>query len=491
MLNRSRFDTLRNSPRGRSHAYEFGVIGAAVSAAALYLVHPLWAEDLWGAPLSLLSFALGLYVVRPARLEARMLVNPHNLTLLWFAGATIIAPISVLIFGFTQGPLPGLPDVHYSNAAIGLYNISFWSYLIGYSLHKPHKSTNYSHRVGGAGGGYTLQSSLLLIFSFLGLSGIFLRFGSIGELLAFFGDTRNIAVTASLASLTPAQVVGNLLRPCAFFGMIALWANWRVKQGTDSSPLIAILTTVWIFVTVMFNLSFNRGALVITFLVVAAVIDAKIRRIRHITVVFVGCALWVGLVVLGEVRGSSSKVVDALNDISVGEQVVKEGKISDSLQVYLGGPQFLGYLLAEIKEGYTFRLGSSIVASMLFSVPIIGENFRPHAGVTLYNEMIYGKTSGFLDQIIPSQGEVWLNFGIIGFLPAYLGFGLAVSVLQHRFLAAASSDSAAVMVCWLLLGYWFSMGAIGSIAAVSQFFIYQAPPIIIFLLVSNFRNRLP
>ena len=65
-------------------------------------------------------------------------------------------------------------------------------------------------------------------------------------------------------------------------------------------------------------------------------------------------------------------------------------------------------------------------------VPVVGASFRPSSGVTFYNELVYG-SANVVDQIIPFQGELFINFHLPGVLLGFFLLGVSIRWLQGRF----------------------------------------------------------
>ena len=117
----------------------------------------------------------------------------------------------------------------------------------------------------------------------------------------------------------------------------------------------------------------------------------------------------------------------------------------------------------------------------MLPVPVLGESFRPTSGVMLYNEMIYGKNS-FRDQIIPFQGELFLNFHIPAIAAGYWLLGLVTAGLERAFKKAKTSLDIYVV---LYVSYWVLFMIQSNPAIVSQIFVYFLWPIYLYL-VSRF-----
>jgi hypothetical protein len=457
----------------------FGAIGISAS----YLS---WVESIWTAPVSLVSFFLGQLLVKGGRFDTTHLISPKNMALFLLFGALVISPISALYSGLIRGKLPVMPGPVELNIAVIIYNASYWALLGGFAIAERHAPRSWP--AAPVICSEKRQKLLLLGACLCGFFGIYLRFGSIGGMLAFYSETSNLSTIHKDLSLT--QTVGQLLRPCAYFGMLALWANWVSLTGRERARVrTVVLSAIWLLAVIVANLSFNRGSLVLAVFGMVAIYSAIVRHVRWWVLLAGGTVLWAALVILGEVRASQAAATEAYASISIKDELLIENKFVYQAQIYLSGPQFLGFVVREIGLTGPYRLGGTFVASLVAPIPFFGAPVREHTGMSIFNDLVYGRSSLVVDQIFPSQGEVLLNFGVFGILPFYFAIGVGVAFIHCRFVAAVRFRMGAVALAWLFIGYWFSMSVIGCVAVVSQFFIYNAPPLIAFLVINRCSSK--
>jgi len=106
-------------------------------------------------------------------------------------------------------------------------------------------------------------------------------------------------------------------------------------------------------------------------------------------------------------------------------------------------------------------------------VPILGKSVRDQSGPAIYNRLIYGEPD-IADQVIPFEAEVWLSLGPLGLIAAFLLLGALISRLQRAFDAADNAfDSYAIQ----FTAIWATFLIEGSLAVVSQVFVYFAWPL--------------
>ena len=130
-------------------------------------------------------------------------------------------------------------------------------------------------------------------------------------------------------------------------------------------------------------------------------------------------------------------------------------------------------MLEEAGWGKPLYWGSTLVASVLHPVPLLGKGFRESSGVAIYNRAIYGNT-GVADQIIPFQGELFLNFHLPGIVAGFFGLGLLIGHCQRQFESARSAFAAFAIH---YVSMWAAMLVIWSLAVFSQILVYFCWPI--------------
>jgi len=145
----------------------------------------------------------------------------------------------------------------------------------------------------------------------------------------------------------------------------------------------------------------------------------------------------------------------------------------ENIQVYGAGPQFLGYMIENIDFETELFFGKSILASILQPLPILGRPFRDISSVRIYNEMIYGSGVDIEDQIVPFQGELFMNFHLPGIIVGFFLLGIVLAFLNRKFL---SSLTPAEGYAWFFVSLWILFLITGSSAVVSQMFIFTLWP---------------
>jgi hypothetical protein len=173
------------------------------------------------------------------------------------------------------------------------------------------------------------------------------------------------------------------------------------------------------------------------------------------------------------VRNAGAPFSKVLTDASTREAVLRQVNLSDEIQIYTVAPQALGYLLDGTDFGRHPRYGKTLVSSAMYPVPVLGGPFRSSSGTVVYNRLVYGR-SGNLDQVVPFQGELFLDFTFPGVLVAYLGLGFLVARVQRSFERSRTAFNA---FAFQYSAVWLGFLVIGSLAVVSQVVIYFFGPV--------------
>jgi hypothetical protein len=273
---------------------------------------------------------------------------------------------------------------------------------------------------------------------------------------------------------------GTFLKPFLGFAFIMLWCNWvdrfgRKGSSTRRMAVTALLTLPALLSFATFN--YNRGSFIAPLVAITAVYLAKVQRVSLVALAGFGSVVLGGLILLGLYRASGAGMNELAGDSGARAELAQKLNMAEQIQVYGQAPQFLGFVLEQTDYGRNLYLGTTLISSLMHPVPLLGEHFRPTSGPTLYNEMIYGK-NGFNDQIMPFQGELFMNFHIPGIAAGYGLLGLATAALQRLFYRARS---ALQIYATLYVSYWVLFLIQANPAIVSQICIYFLWPIYLYV----------
>ena len=218
---------------------------------------------------------------------------------------------------------------------------------------------------------------------------------------------------------------------------------------------------------------------------VAAVYSARVARLRFIPLVLAAALVYPIAVGVGAYRSGGISVDEVMNEAALVNLGMENHDWVGTVQVYGAAPQFLGFMLERGQFGRDLYWGRTLISSTLYPVPVLGKPFRPTSGVVIYNEMIYG-SSGFLDQNVPFQGELFLNFHLAGVLAAFAILGWLTIRLQALFDTATQPIEQYI---WMVVAIWLLFLIQGSLSVVSQILIYSFWPIYVFAVWQRLRGR--
>jgi hypothetical protein len=451
----------------------------------MYLVAPHSAR-FPAAAVGVLAFAAVLMILPAVRPIRQPVLCPLNWTLLVFFVQLVVVPLLLSFFGPFPNTLPLMPTDHDINLAILMSAGSFVAFAVGCELYSARRIAGPRHaqRVRK----WRVSPLAVLLFAALGVLGFLISFGSIAKLTAYYESPENyVGITPGTANSllsrgALAYTVGLMLKPFLGFAIVIAWCAWAERSTRRHTVALVVVTlAAGLAIAVSFGtFSYNRGTFVAPLISLAAVYGNRVRRIRLWWIVVAGV---ISILLLAAFQAYRSSFQDprytgfslqqAIGDPQVRQQILQETDVNDLLQVYGGGPQYLAFLLKQTDYAADIHYGKTTLSSILYPVPVLGRPFRASSGVQIYNQLIYGRI-GQIDQVVPFQGELYLDFHLPGVIIGYLLLGIAVMFLQRRFLEAPTALQSFV---WQYTATWLAFLVIGSIAVVSQVLIYFFLPI--------------
>jgi hypothetical protein len=421
------------------------------------------------------------------------LLCPWNWALFVFFLQLILLPVSLLLFGPSQGVLPFLPSDQAINIAVLINTAAFVAFCAAYQfftrrseIGRRSSERQQEFRVTG-----TPSVAYIALNGAIGLLGFSLAFGALSRVEQYFSDPAGYLSRLMDVSDRLGPAAGQFLRP--FFGIcvVMFWCRWLDrKRPHKTKHFSSIVTAVAILAVCLSNATFNynRGSLVVPLVAMLAVIVSGPGRVPRRTVVSAGAIVLVVLILMpfyGAYRSSNFTGRELVNDPSVRNFLADKVELSEMFQVYGGAPQFLGFFLETGKWGADPQWGRVLLSSALAPVPILGKPFRENSGTAIYNRLIYGRLDA-QDQIAPFQGEVFLDFHLVGVLAGFSVLGWIAFKLQIAF---AQSQSFFEMFIWQYFAVWTFFLIFGSLSVVSQIFIYFCWPFYLYFFCRSLRSR--
>jgi hypothetical protein len=420
-----------------------------------------------------------------SRPDLDQLLSPHNWAMLWFYIMMVIEPLNVAV-------LDGKPSIAYVlgdsewhlNMTMLFIGLAYIAYCWGY------RRAARQQRHGGAR--EISQCPLRfhhfligIIFLGLGLISIILLYGGVGGAITYLSTPLQRFLHDDLLNSTWAGLIGGILRPFLPAGVIVLWCGF-VEQNRRLLPTFAItgITLLIVPVVLMAAGSFNRGSMIVPLLGMIAVYSARVRRVSLLALMSIGIPGLVLAIYVGTYRASSTE----MEDLQVSEtrnQIMTQTDIGSQFASILG--------TSTVLERYGLmnapRLGKTIASSVLQPVPVLGKPFRNNCGMELYNSLLY-QVAGINDQVIPCYFELFVDFSALGIAAGYALIGMA-AFRFHSLYKESGLHSGVATYSMFTLGFWFAGIINGSVAVVSQVFIYSvAPSYIILWLTKKDRQRL-
>jgi hypothetical protein len=449
-------------------------VASTYVGAALYLLAPH--HNRFPAVMAtLLVFGLMpalLWRVRPIR---DTVICPLNWTLLLFFLQLVVAPLMVCYFGPYGFTLPALPSDRAINIALLITCLGFASFCLGYHLFEDRASRMTAARLPGRKPWNFPTKRVVVAFALVGLMGLVITFQSPGALLHYFTNPAgSVGYDFNAGAGSARQVAGNLLRPFLGFACILSWCAWiRVNRERPPWQLGLATALAGLAILLAFATSgYNRGSVVVPLVALAAVYGASVGRLSLRWVMPMALVALVLLTGFRAYRNSSLTLDGLLTNSQTRSTLVKQADIDYELQVYGGAPQFAAFMLEETDYARELQYGKTLVSSVLSPVPRLGRPFRSSSGVNIYNRLIYG--SDTVDQVLPFQAELFLNFDLPAVILGYLLLGWAVQRLQREFVRAPTLLQ---RFAWQYVATWVGFLVIGTLSVLSQVSIYLFLPL--------------
>jgi hypothetical protein len=402
--------------------------------------------------------------VRPRR---DVILSPINFAVFLYFFQLVVLPTSLIIAGVGQATLPFLPADHAINIAILLVSTGHLAFTTGYVYQHSKAHTQQPPAV------WHPPRALQRTFIGLGCLGLFLTFHSVNGLLLYFRSAADAVLLFADTSSSLSGYLGGLLRPFLQFAAVLAWCRWADERGRTAPLIERIVTTAAAAVAVIVvgsTFFYSRSAMVYPLIPLIGVYSWRVRRISVPAMVAGGAAFLVPLILFGVYRSSGLELGQIGADVA--GALLRSINILGYIQLYAQGPQFLAFLLEQAHFGDVLYLGTTLIASIMHPVPVLGAAFRGMSGVTVYNQMIYGPYE-VPDQVIPFVGELFLNWHVGGVIVGFLGVGAIVSGFQRRYEAAPTAADAFLL---LYASIWFLFLLQGSLAVISQVALYSMWP---------------
>ena len=451
----------------------FWLLAANLVALLAFLNSP-GAEEYPLAVVGVLAFSL-VHIALPAcRIRASVPLCPANIAQGYFWLQLVLVPLLAGYFGYSQSLLPHLPSTGAIEGAIGVHVVLYLSFCAAYQW----RARLARRRPGRRGPGPRPSRGaayLIVPFAVLGVVGFLLAHGGIGGFLEYASSPTEERLRAEEVT-TLAGAAGTFLKHFLGFAVVLAWSWWLGRRRRRPAAIVMVTATTVLALLVV-NFNYNRGTMLGPVLALAAASSVHVRRIPFKAVILAGAMVLSASFVFGWYRATSLEIgevtASALADAWRSEDVV------EFVQIYASGPQMAAYLIESL-EG-TFYYGKTLLPSLIYPVPVLGRPFREQSGPVLFNELIYGSADS-LDQIIPLDGELYINLHLFGVAMGGALLGAYLAWLQGKFVSAPSPVES---YAWLMIALWTVFP--GSLSVASQIYVYSFWPIYVYFAVKTLR----
>lgn len=421
---------------------------------------------LWVAPLASIVFAAMQWILPRSRFRTDCYLGPVNVALFLLLLKLFVVPSLIMLSGAQSRVLSYLPSYASMQNAVLIDMVAYAALCVGLSYGSlPELRTSIP----------APGRSMIVMFAILGVIGFVAAFGSPGRLIQYFLDADSELQIAEEASVT--ALAGTFLRPFLAFALVAWWARIADESTGPKSWRLATLAGLAAAAGITIanlTFSFNRAAFAFPLVSLAAVYSARVRRIPPaFTAILLAIALPL-LMAIGTIRASRMVGGQPLTE-SPFTSMLKDA--SETVQAYGGGPQFSALFCERTGWGDQLYGGSTLIASAMSPVPVLGKGFREDSGPALFNQALYD-VRGIEDQILPFATELFVNFHLPGVVAAFIGLGMLLSASQQWF-DSAGSAFAAFSIQYVAM--WGAMLAAWSLSIYSQILIYFVGPIYLYL----------
>lgn len=467
---------LTNNPMPRATRW---VLAINVAALVAFACAPVAQEHPF-AVVGIFAFLFVQVFLPACRIHGDAPICPVNIAQGFYWIQLVLVTVLIGYFGLSHGTLPFLPSKDAINLAIFIHVVGYLTFSIAYQcVSRPNgegEAPAEPVRETPPGTVY-----LIVPFAVIGLIGLLLTYGGIAEFLEYASSPTQFRQKLE-EETTPQGAAGSFLKHFLGFAVVLAWSWWLGKKQ-HSNAAIAMVTAGVAAVLLAVNFSYNRGTMLGPLVGLAAAFSVHVWRIPFKGVVLAGAAVLSAAFLFGAYRSTNLEVSE-LSTTHVEETWDPNG-IVEFVQIYASGPQLTGYMIEQLDLERKFYGGSTLLPSIVYPIPVLGKPYRDQSGTVIFNELIYGDVDNF-DQIIPLDGELYVNFHLPGVVVGNVLLGVFLAWLQRRFITA---QSAVESYAWLMMALWTVFP--GSLPVISQIYVYSFWPIYTYFAVKFLWSRNP
>lgn len=436
---------------------------------AIALIGFAWAPVAPEYPLAVVGIVAFLFVqafLPACRIRVTAPVCPANIAQGYYWIQLVLVTVLVGYFGFSLGALPYLPSRGAINLAIVVHVVGYLSFCVAYQ---------FCSRVTVGGPHESVPSTAYLIvpFAVLGLLGFLLAHGGVTGFIDYVSSPIEHRLRAEDPT-TLQTAAGSFLKHFLGFAVVLAWSWWLGRAPRRKVSIIAVTAGV-VIVLLVANFNYNRGTMLGPLVGLAAAFSVHVRRIPFKGVVLAGMLALSLAFVFGWYRSTDLDITD-LSASAVADTWDPEGVV-EFMQIYASAPQMSAYLIESL-EG-KFYYGKTLLPSLVYPIPVLGRPYRDTSGTGIFNELIYGDTES-VDQVIPLDGELYINLHLAGVVLGNVLLGCFLAWLQGKFVGAPNPVES---YAWLMMALWTVFP--GSLPVTSQIYVYSFWPIYLYFVVKS------
>ena len=425
-------------------------------------------------PLAIVGILAFLFVqafLPACRIYVTAPLCPANIAQGYYWIQLVLVTVLIGYFGFSHGTLPYLPSKNALNLAIVLHVVGYLSFSVAYQCFgraivgrtQRHESTPSA-------------AYLIVPFAVLGLFGFLLMHGGVAGFIEYASSPTEHRLRADEAT-TLQGAAGNFLKHFFGFAVVLAWSWWLGKAPRRKVSIVAV-TAGALLVLLVANFDYNRGTILGPIVGLAAAFSAHVWRIPFRGVILASVLALSVAFSFGWYRSTDLDITE-LSDSAVADTWNTEDVV-EFVQIYASGPQMSAYLIESL-EG-KFYYGATLFPSLVYPIPVLGKPYRDISGTGIFNELIYGDTDS-VDQIIPLDGELYINFHLAGVVLGNVMLGCFLAWLQARFVAGPNPVES---YAWLMMSLWAVFP--GSLSVMSQMYVYSFWPIYSYFMAKRLRS---
>jgi len=456
------------------------VLASSAIALIVFACSPV-AQEYPLAVIGILAFLFVQVFLPACRICATAPVCPANIAQGYYWIQLVLVTVLIGYFGFSQGALPYVPSKGAIDLAIVVHVVGYLSFCIAYqcSSRVTGGRTFWSAEASGGQEGLRHESApgtayLIVPFAVLGLLGVLLTHGGVAGFIDYVSSPIEHRLRAEEPT-TPQGAAGSFLKHFLGFAVVLAWSWWLGRAPRRKVSIIAVTAGVVIALLVA-NFNYNRGTMLGPIVGLAAAFSVHVWRIPFKGVVLAGVLALSMAFVFGWYRSTDLDITE-VSASAVADTWNSEGVV-DFVQIYASAPQLSAYLIESL-EG-KFYYGRTLLPSLVYPIPVLGKPYRDTSGTRIFNELIYGDTDS-VDQIIPLDGELYINFHLAGVVLGNVLLGCFLAWLQGKCVGAPNPVES---YAWLMMALWTVFP--GSLAVTSQMYVYSFWPIYSYFVVKSF-----